>query len=181
MVQKSGGNAPVEVGSLSHYFFTVLYIPGGAGFLPSTVHPDTPFFTKSDRIWGIFTSPKVELASSIQMWFYECRFIMGFSVSDGWSSTGGISSTKNGLKWYAPPKTKKISPLKRIFLLETGIFRFHVCFREGIWDETMIVRVHLKAFVEFLQLEVRNLGNIFIYCFNVFSPIYYIPTSWIDF
>ena len=87
---------------------------------------------------------------------------MGFSVSDGWSSTGGISSTKNGLKWYAPPKTKKISPLKRIFLLETCIFRFHVCFREGIWDETMIVRVHL-----------RNLGNIFIYCFNVFSPIWY--------
>ena len=33
-----GGNpAPVEVGSLSH-FFPVLYIPGGClGFLPSTV------------------------------------------------------------------------------------------------------------------------------------------------
>ena len=28
--------SPVEVGSLSHYFFKVLYIPGGAGFL-STV------------------------------------------------------------------------------------------------------------------------------------------------
>ena len=35
MVQKSG--YPVEVGSLSHYLRRVSYIPGGAGFLPSTV------------------------------------------------------------------------------------------------------------------------------------------------
>ena len=36
--QKSGRNAPVEVGSLSHGLQGVcLYIPGGAGFPPSTV------------------------------------------------------------------------------------------------------------------------------------------------
>ena len=30
--------APVEVGSLSHYFYKVFYIPGGClGFLPSTL------------------------------------------------------------------------------------------------------------------------------------------------
>ena len=34
MVQKSG--EPVEVGSLSNYL-QVFHIPGGAGFLPSTV------------------------------------------------------------------------------------------------------------------------------------------------
>ena len=34
MVQTSGGNTPVEVGSLSHYLL-FFYIPGGAGFLPS--------------------------------------------------------------------------------------------------------------------------------------------------
>ena len=40
MVQKSGGeNSPVEVGSLSvdPNIYEVLYIPGGAGFFPSTV------------------------------------------------------------------------------------------------------------------------------------------------
>ncbi len=35
--QKMILRAPVEVGSLSHYLRRVLYIPGGAGFLPSTV------------------------------------------------------------------------------------------------------------------------------------------------
>ena len=29
--------SPVEVDSLSHYLKGVLYIPGGAGFIPSTV------------------------------------------------------------------------------------------------------------------------------------------------
>jgi len=29
--------SPVEVGRLSHYLRWVLYIPGGAGILPSTV------------------------------------------------------------------------------------------------------------------------------------------------
>ena len=39
MVQKSGENSPVEVGSLSVIanIYKVLYIPGGAGFFPSTV------------------------------------------------------------------------------------------------------------------------------------------------
>ena len=32
--------SPVEVGSLSHYLQRVLYIPGGAGILPSTVVPE---------------------------------------------------------------------------------------------------------------------------------------------
>ena len=35
MLQKSGGNAPVEVGSFSHYFPWVFYIPGG---LPDFSH-----------------------------------------------------------------------------------------------------------------------------------------------
>ena len=38
--QKSGGNAPVEVGSLSHYLQGSSTIPGGClGFLPPTVSP----------------------------------------------------------------------------------------------------------------------------------------------
>ena len=31
--------SPVEVGSLSTIIYKVLYIPGGAGFQPSTVSP----------------------------------------------------------------------------------------------------------------------------------------------
>ena len=51
MVQKIW-RSPVEVGSLSHYLqYKVLCIPGGAGFLPSTIpKKSTPTFTFSQWV-----------------------------------------------------------------------------------------------------------------------------------
>ena len=58
MVQKSG-DSPVELGSLSYYLQGFSTIPGGAGFLPSTVGYQTWWFGKGtpfkyDRFWYLY-------------------------------------------------------------------------------------------------------------------------------
>ena len=66
--------APVEVGSLSPIIYRAVYIPGGAGFLASTVHPEVSCFRYS--LWLKMTSSQ-----------FRCLDVYGYIVSESMKET----------------------------------------------------------------------------------------------